>query len=269
MPDRRAPDQGVIVRSLSAKLTAAGLAFLLAGCAGLFQRGKPAQPADYRWRAGGELAVGFAETDITPVGSAYLGGFGLARSSTGVHSRLKVRAMVLRVGARNVAVVGVDNLGLQREDVDWIKRALVGFHNGDVLLCSSHTHAAPDLVGLWGFYTLTSGRDVDYLQLVRRQVVDAVQAALGSARPAELMLGTARIPPAGVLRNGRRPGVCNYRATALVCRDVRSGEPFGALLHVACHPELLSRRDTLVSADFVGELCDRWRAAGHGQAVFV
>jgi hypothetical protein len=32
---------------------------------------------------------------------------------------------------------------------------------------------------------------------------------------------------------------------------------------------VLSRRNTETSADFVGELCDQWRAAGHGQAVFV
>ncbi|HLQ38974.1 MAG TPA: hypothetical protein VK348_14285, partial [Planctomycetota bacterium] len=39
--------------------------------------------------------------------------------------------------------------------------------------------------------------------------------------------------------------------------------------HLACHPEVLRRGNTLLSADYVGALCEAWRDAGHGQAVFV
>jgi hypothetical protein len=52
-------------------------------------------------------------------------------------------------------------------------------------------------------------------------------------------------------------------------RAVDDGRPLGALLHMACHPEVMPRRNTEISADFVGDLCDRWRDAGLGQAVFV
>ena len=168
-----------------------------------------------------------------------------------------------------VAVVGIDNVGLQRDDVEWIKSGIAGFQNGCVFLCSSHTHAAPDLIGFWGYYFLSSGRDRDYLTQVRRGVAKAVAAATARLRPAVLVRGEARIPRQGLVRNSNRSGLFDPRFTVVQARDAETGEPLGALLHMACHPEVMRRRNTLVSADFAGALCARWRAAGLGEPVFV
>lgn len=251
---------------------ALALAALLgcAGCAGIFQRPLPQPAADYVATARGEqLLVGAAERDITPAGDVWLAGFALARGSTGVQSPLKARALVLALGGQRVAIVGIDSLGAMREDVDWIKAGIQGFANGSVFVCASHTHAAPDLIGLWGYYLLSSGRDPGYVALVRRQVAAAVAAALAAAAPARLELGQARLPPQGLVRNSNRRGVFDRRLTVLHARAVDDGRPLGTLLHLACHPEVLRRDNTELSADFVGALCDDWRAAGHGQAVFV
>lgn len=242
---------------------------LLTSCGGLFQRSLPDHPAHYEREFEGAVSVGFAEADITPTDTQYLAGFVLNKPSTEVHSPLKARAAVIVVGDRRIAIVGIDSLGLLREDVEWIKRGLIGFANGDVFLCASHTHAAPDLVGLWGYYFLTSGRDVRYLELVRRGIVKAVSQALANARPATLSHGNARLPPRGVVGNSNRRGVFNRRVTVLAARAKSDGAPLGAILHLACHPEMMRRNNTLVSADLAGELCDQWRSAGHGQGVFV
>jgi hypothetical protein len=240
-----------------------------AGCAGLFQEAMPDTAAAFHRVATGELRVGAAEADITPDDEQYLAGFDLARRSEGVHSALKARAFVVSVGEESVAIVGVDNLGLQRHDADWIKASIAGIPNGCVFLCSSHTHAAPDLVGLWGFYLLTTGRDHAYLMKVRDGVCAAVAAAQAGARPARLVRGEAALAADGPVRNSNRPGVFDRRVTVLHAVDVESGAPLGTLLHLACHPEVMRRGNTLVSADFVGALCDGWRASGRGQAVFV
>lgn len=244
---------------------------IAAGCAGVFQRPLPPAPASYAVRAvaDGPLAIGSAERDITPAVGGYLAGFDLARTSTAVASRLKVRALVVECGGRPFAIVGVDNLGLLREDVDWIKRGVAGFRNGDVFVCASHTHAAPDLIGLWGFYLLTSGRDRGYLAAVREAVAAAVAEARERAVPAELVAGVAALPPAGLVRNSNRAGVFDRRLRVLHGRALADGRPVGSLLHLACHPEVLPRNNTEISADFAGALCDEWRARGHGQAVFV
>ena len=254
---------------LCSRLLILTLLLPVVGCTGIFQDGLPDMVATFHRQASGPvLEVGVAETDITPVGEVYLGGFDPATISTDVHEPLKVRAMVLRVGEMKIAIVGVDNLGLQRDDVEWIKTGVVGFANGNVFLCSSHTHAGPDLIGLWGTWFYVSGRDRGYVGVVRAAVAEAVAKADETARPAMLSRGEAMVPAEGIIRNSNRRGLFDRRLTVLHAHEAGSGDPIGALLHVACHPEVLRRGNTLLSADFVGPLCDRWRDAGLGQAVF-
>lgn len=234
------------------------------------QDARPEQPQTFHRQASGDrLLVGAAEEDITPAESVYLGGFGMNRTSTGVHLPLKVRAITFAVGDMRIAIVGIDSLGLERDDVEWIKSGVYGYQNGCVFLCSSHTHAAPDLIGIWGPYFLASGRSREYLTQVRTAVARAVATATERARPAVLVRGDALTPPTGFIRNANRRGVFDRRLTVLHARDAETGAPLGTLLHVGCHPEVLRRDNTLISSDFVGELCDGWRDAGHGQAVFV
>ena len=216
-----------------------------------------------------QLFVGAAEADVTPTGVQYMGGYRIARESIGVFSALKARALVLATKDLKVAIVGLDNLGLQREDVEWIKSGITGFHNGAVFVCASHTHAAPDLIGFWGWFFLSSGRDREYLALVRKQVCAAVAVAEANARPAQLVRGEAWLPPRDLVRNSKREEVFDRRMTVLQAKDAATGEPLAALLHLSCHPEVLRRANEKLSSDFVGALCDSWMGAGLGQPVFV
>jgi hypothetical protein len=243
----------------------------LAGCSGIFQRSMPDVIASFAQvtEVAGGLRVGSAERDVTPAVGGYLAGFDLARTSTAVASPLKVRALVIEAGARRVAIVGIDNLGVMREDVDWIKAGLAGFRNADVFVCASHTHAGPDLIGLWGYYFLSSGRDRDYLAHVGAAAAAAVAEARANARPARFVEGRAALPPRGLVKNANRAGVFDRRVVVLHALALDDGRPLGSLLHLACHPEVQPRRNTAISADFVGTLCDEWRTRGHGQAVFV
>jgi hypothetical protein len=242
----------------------------LSSCTGIFQRKLPPVAAGCdHFAAGPELRVGAAERDITPDVGGYLAGFTIGRTSTSVASPLKARAMVLGLGDRRFAIVGIDNLGAMRDDVDWIKSGLTGFVNGDVFLCSSHTHAGADLIGLWGYFLMTSGRDRAYVAKVRAAVAAAVAEAWERAEPARLVRGQERIAARGFVKNANRSEVFDRRIDVIHARSVTGDKPLGTLLHFACHPEVLPRRNTAISADYVGTLCDGWRAAGLGQAVFV
>lgn len=256
--------------SVSRILLCAMVSFLGASCSGIFQRSIPPRPATWAVAAvGDEVRVGAAERDITPPIGGYMAGFSLARVSTGVASPLKVRAMVLEMGDRRFAIVGIDNLGLMREDSDWLKAGLYGFANGDVFLCASHTHAGPDLIGLWGWYFLTSGRSHDYLRQLAIATSEAVAEARANAAPATFVRGQARIPADAPVRNPNYAHCFDRRFEIVHARAKDDGRPLGTLLHLACHPEVLSRKLSLWSSDFVGDLCDGWKAAGHGQAVFL
>ncbi len=241
-----------------------------AACSGILQHALPEVPAACAHVAvGPELRVGAAEREITPPVGGYMSGFSLARTSTAVASPLKVRAMVFGLGDRRFAIVGVDNMGLLREDVDWIKAGLGGFANGDVFVCSSHTHAGPDMIGLWGWYMLTSGREPAYLAQLGAAAAAAVADAWQHAEAATLVRGTGRIPSRGLVKNANFAECFDRRLAVVQARAVADGRPLGTLLQMSCHPEVLPRRNTELSADFVGALCDGWRAAGLGQAVFV
>ncbi len=242
-----------------------------ASCSGVFQHSMPDRPAAYEVAvdASTGLRCGSAERDITPDVGCYMAGFSIGRTSTAIASPLKVRAVVIETGARRFAIIGVDDLGVMREDVDWIKAGLPGFANGDVFVCASHTHAGPDLIGLWGYYLLSSGRDRAYVARLREATAAAVAAARAAAAPARFVRGEARLPAQGLVKNANRAEVFDRRVTVLQAQALDDGRPLGTLLHLACHPEVLPRRNTELSADFVGELCDAWQARGHGQAVFV
>lgn len=246
------------------------LAFLLAGCAGVFQRRAPDRVMSFSSRATAKtMRVGSAERDITPQVGDYMGGFSIARTSTAIGSPLKVRALVIETDARRYAILGVDSLGLMREDVDYIKSGLGGFANGDVFVCSSHTHAGPDPIGIWGYYFLTSGRSGAYIGRIRAAAREAVLEARRNADLAKWQYGKALLPAEGMVKNANRRGVIDRRIRVLHATARDDGRPLGTLLHFACHPEVLPRRNTLVSADIVGALCDEWQRRGHGQAVFV
>ncbi|MFN3241785.1 MAG: hypothetical protein ACE37K_09765 [Planctomycetota bacterium] len=245
------------------------LLWLLAGCAGIFQRAAPDRVETYLAKADAStLRVGSAARDVTPAVGDYLGGFDLARTSTGIGSPLEVRVLVFETATRRFAIVGIDSLGLMREDVDYIKSGMAGFANGDVFVCSSHTHAGPDPIGIWGYYFLTSGRDGRYIGRLRKAVREATAEARANAAPAVLRQGVSLLPEQGLVRNSNRSGVFDRRVRVLHAQAVDDGRPLGTLLHMACHPEVLRRKNTLVSADFVGALCDEWQRRGHGQAVF-
>jgi hypothetical protein len=243
----------------------------LGGCAGVMERPAPATAQSWARATPvvGDLRVGAAERDITPPVGVWLAGFDPARAATRVAEPLKVRALVLASGDRRVAIVGVDNLGFLREDVDWIKQGVAGFALGDVFVCASHTHAGPDALGLWGRLLRTTGRDPAYVGVVRAAVAAAVAEAHAHAAPARLVRGEALLPAVGLVKNVNRRGVFDRRVVVVHARAVDDGRPLGTLLHLACHPEVRPRGDSSLSSDFVGPLCDGWRARGHGQAVFV
>ena len=181
----------------------------LGGCAGIFQHHMPAVPASYAVQspvAPAQLRVGSAERDITPEVGGYMAGFSIARTSTAISTPLKLRALVIDTPSRRIAIVGIDNLGVMRQDADWLKGGVAGFANGDVFLCASHTHAGPDLIGLWGYYGFSTGRDPAYLTKLHDALRQAVAEALASAVPAHFEFGQTRLPPAGLVKNSNRGG---------------------------------------------------------------
>jgi hypothetical protein len=196
------------------------------------------------------LRAGFGECDITPkLGSkpVYLAGFGKNRKAGGVHDPLMARAVVLDDGKKKLALVSVDLVGLFQATVEHVRQKLPGFSY--VLVSSTHNHEGPDTLGLWGPSPLQSGIDPAYIKKVEEGIVRAVREADKEAKLVTTRLGAARAPE--LLFDGREPYVKHDELAAIEFRNPKTKKISGLLVQWNCHPETLSSRNTLISADFV------------------
>src|SRR4051812_28509992 len=128
-------------------------------------------------RAGAEIfQVGTAVEDITPTRPQYLGGFGQMDAPTAqVHDPLQVRAFAVASGTKVVEFAIVDTQGYfagyqegpfgitdaRQTAARWLAgHGYPGTTEADMIVSSTHSHAAPTLMGIWGPV------DVDYLKHV-------------------------------------------------------------------------------------------------------
>lgn len=151
------------------------------------------------------LKVGFAERDITPeIGMEQPGGYGKVYHKT-IHDPCKVRASVWDDGTTRVAVVGLDALIVRQETVVKVRREInkrCGLAETAILIGASHSHssgpvgmvlpgeydhASPFIQEL--AYRKSSMADPKYLELVERQLVEAVCAADAAKQPAQVGVG--------------------------------------------------------------------------------
>src|SRR5690606_20448377 len=98
-------------------------------------------------------------------------------------------AIVLRDHGQKFALVSVDSIGVPYPVVQAVRERLQDF--AYVLVAATHSHATPDVVGIWGPSPDKSGVVPAYLELLKTSIVDAVRKADASSAPATAAYGTA------------------------------------------------------------------------------
>lgn len=133
---------------------------------------------------------GFAERDITPeIGMEAPGGYGKSYHKS-VHDPCKVRASVFDDGKAKVAVVGIDALGIRRDTVLKVRKAVhekTGIPTEAILIGASHSHssgpcgwllpgeldhASPLVQDL--AYKQSTNANPEYLTKVEQALIDAI-----------------------------------------------------------------------------------------------
>ncbi len=212
--------------------------------------------------------VGAAAVSITPPPGAFLGGYGPGRVSTGQYDELWIKNIVIDDGEVRLAIITIDSIGLTRPDVLRIQRGVRQLHPGTrVVVTSTHTHASPDVVGIWGPRFWTSGRDEAYVQWLINRAVDAVDKAVNAAVPASSRIAGADIP-LGWVQNLSEPELLDSRLTVMSFVDNR-GTLLATLTNFACHPTVLGPDNTMVSADYVAGFYATMAAAFPGEHLFL
>ncbi|HEU4401150.1 MAG TPA: neutral/alkaline non-lysosomal ceramidase N-terminal domain-containing protein [Candidatus Polarisedimenticolia bacterium] len=204
----------------------------------------------------GPIRAGAAWRVITPDLSAgtppRMAGFGPGKDATGVHDDLFARALVLEVGDASVAIVALDLIGFFHDDVVRIRQEIRARHPevraGYVMVCSTHTHAGPDVIGLW----TPAGVPLDagYVARIRTQAADAVAEAWRRRRPARLSFASVQLPE--LVHDSRLPEVIDSTALMMKVDSEGGRKTIAALVNFASHPESLGRGNKFFSSDYPG-----------------
>ena len=202
------------------------------------------------------LRAGAAQSVITPElngHAVYLAGFGHNRVATGVHDDLYARCLALGIAKQTLVVCSVDLIGLFYDDVLTIRRAFQQTTPvGSVLIvASTHTHAGPDTLGLYGPKPLESGIDGKYVDWVDHRIATTAGDAVRAMRPALLELGRDDHPLLGLLQGVDRPPIVRDPFLFVMRLVARStGQTIATVVNWSDHPEVLGRKNTEVTSDY-------------------
>jgi hypothetical protein len=199
-----------------------------------------------------QFTAGASSEPVNPPSGTFIAGADRNRVFTGVKDSLFVKAVVMNDGRTSVALVTIDCIGLLNPEIRQIQKLAAAASSvpaENIIVSSTHTHAGPDVVGIWGPDPLTTGRDSAYLNFLveaaARQIINA-----DKNRVAAQMHGTEGIYTANWFSNICKeevdPGVSVIRISTT------SGAPLASLTNFACHPTFLDTHFSVVSADYPG-----------------
>lgn len=226
-------------------------------------------------KTGNEFSAGWGEAEITPHGRVVeLAGQYYQRLSTGVHSPLRVVALLLSQGDRHSLFITLDLVAVPEEFAQRLQRgvhqAIPEIPAATIIITVIHTHNAPGLTPVVDWYQ-ADRRAIgvaEFQDLVETRVLEAVRAAWAARQPA----GVAHVLDFARLGHCRRAVYADGSAEMYGRTDrndfmgLEGGEdsgvdlvfffdagrrPTGAIVNVAC-PSQVMEATYEVSSDFMG-----------------
>lgn len=224
------------------------------------------------------LYVGAGARVITPDETnhpcpLYMGGTGSGRLATATHDDLEMRALALARNGERVLMVSMDLVGVTQGDLLPIRDALSawGLTRDRVILASTHSHTAPDTLGLYGPTTEESGRCPAYMDFLRATVLDLAAETIGRIEPVTAAADRTTVHEPGanypnLVNDLRPPRVTNDALTAV--RFIgEDHQTVAVLVNWHSHPETMIPLD-IYSADFPHYLRRTVEAELGGTCVF-
>lgn len=203
----------------------------------------------------------------------YLGGIWPARAGEGVHDDLEARAIVLARGREHVVYVALDVTGFTLSRIREIRDALgeFGLDPDHVLIASTHTHEAPDLVGVYGPSLLDSGVSPTYMRFLQDTVEQLVIDTWSRLEPVTMRAASAEVNDPGsneptLIADIREPDV-TVPTLSVASFTGEDGDTVATLLNWHSHPEVMIGQN-MVSADFPRWARERLEARLGGVAVY-
>jgi len=181
----------------------------------------------------------------------WIAGFHNRRPALGIHDTLWARAVVIDDGKTKMGLVAIDCIGLGNDDVISIRKELAKTTELDyVSVVSSHTHEAPDVIGVWGASEWRSGINKDYINLLVKNTASALRLAASSTREARIKIAQDLTSATSLVTDSRPPMVMDPGLRLMQFLDVGTNRTLGTLVAWANHPETTWSKNLLISSDF-------------------
>lgn len=213
---------------------------------------------------------GFGRRQIIPNPEStqplYIAGYNNGWEVSRVLDYCEARAVWLDTGDEGVLLIGIDCIALASGTVDQIRRALSDLPGcASVNVYSTHTHAGPDTLGLWGPVGI-NGKNDDYMNALVEAAISAGREAAANRRAGTLHYGTAQTED--MYRDSRLPIVCDETLYQLrfSADDASAGL---RMFFYGAHAESLRGDNKLLSRDFPGLLCDSVTQATGDDTIFM
>tara|TARA_R100001143_G_C3360687_1_gene135326 strand:+ start:9360 stop:10913 length:1554 start_codon:yes stop_codon:yes gene_type:complete len=192
--------------------------------------------------------------DITESGrfdAVWMAGFQSRKPAQGVNDDLWARALVLDDGVTRLAWVVLDAIGFNGDDIISVRKQIPAKLGIDyAIISSTHTHSAPDLIGLWGPSTFTSGVNPEYVEKVKKGVLDAIELATNRLKLAYFRFSYDKEGAIDMLGDTREPIVINPIINVMQALDVETDSTLGTLVTWDNHPETIWNKNLLITSDF-------------------
>ena len=219
-----------------------------------------------------EWKVGAAKTDITPEVPVRLSGYGSRTQSTAeIDDRLFARAMTLKHGEQPpIVIVSLDAIGLSASLTDQIHTQLrerFSLERKQVVLCTTHSHTAPQLDGvLPNLYSTPLGaEEIQHMASTSRKLVSGIVKIVGESiermQPSTVGFGTGRAEFAinrRVLKNKIWTGFGTVddgpvdRSVRVIHAKRLDGSTIAVAYQYACHCTSIAPEINKISADWAG-----------------
>jgi hypothetical protein len=200
------------------------------------------------------FVVGASSRNINPDNdSLYMAGGNPNRPFIDVHDSLYAKAVFIENKEQHVIILTFDCIGLMypglleiREEV---KKTMPFIDPSRIVMSSTHTHAGPDVVGIWGRNFTQSGVNQSHMKKIISAATAAIQDAYEKKEKCEMQYAQGRFGEDWV-KNISEPNEIDRSVSSIRFLN-QSKKSIATLTNFACHPTIMDDATNAASADYI------------------
>ena len=196
--------------------------------------------------------AGASQHHINPSIPSFIAGHSQNRLFTGVQDSLFVKVVVISNNEKRLAIITYDCIGMLYPHLQTLRERMASRKNrvpvDHIVMSSTHSHAGPDVVGLWGADIMHSGVDSIYMEQVLQVTEQQIDEAIQKMEPVEIVYGEG-MHQFNWVKNISEPEELDRTVSILQCVN-KKGKSVATLTNFACHPTFVDAVHSKVSADY-------------------